>query len=61
MNAAQAYVNRIRNPQKRAYARSVMRAYLRSNDAPDSTPFELSVMAAQAVRLHLHSLIRGVE
>lgn len=48
------YVNRIRNEKKRIYARAYL-AFLRGGFEPNVPP-DLSVMAAQAVRMRLSAM-----
>lgn len=55
--AADRYVHRIRNQRKRAYAAAYWR-FLRGVD-PEPERGELSVMAAQAVRMELREIMRA--
>ena len=55
---ATRYVRRIRNKAKRAYASHVYSAMVHDAELPDSTPFHLSAMAAQAVRMNLAELLK---
>ena len=54
---ARAYVNKIRNERKRWYAAAVMSYMLRWTQTRPASPDGLSVMAAQAVRMELASII----
>jgi hypothetical protein len=56
VSAAQRYVRTIRNPVKREYAYQVLRYIAGIADKPNR-PSDLSVMAAQAVRIRLAGFI----
>jgi hypothetical protein len=55
---AEAYIRKIRNPFKRAYAVDYWR-WLQTceGDAPAYNPAELSYMGAQAVRINLDGFV----
>jgi hypothetical protein len=55
MNPTQ-YIRAIRNVAKRAYAEKYLE-YLRTNGVREPVPFDLSYLAAQAVRIRLDSLV----
>jgi hypothetical protein len=60
---AETYIKRLRNPDKRAYARLYAR-HLRHNavgDGPDHKSHNISYMAAQAVRMDLAKLVKPIE
>ena len=56
MNEAEAYINRIRNFRKRAYARAFWAWLHIGFSGPEPEPGQLSYMAAQAVRMRLYGL-----
>lgn len=50
---AYAYIRRIRNPAKRAYAEAYLKAMVYHDSTPPEVPPGLSYLAAQAVRIRL--------
>jgi len=54
--AAQTYVRRIKNALKRDYAQAYLN-FLRGDASEPFVPTKLSVMAAQAVRMHLNVIL----
>lgn len=53
---AQAYIVKIRNPTKRAYAEAILSASMRGEEWP-GYPEGLSCMAAQGVRMQLAEIL----
>jgi len=57
ISKALAYIRRIRNAQKRAYAASYLEAWRHGHDAP--VPHGLTYVGAQAVRHHLDPVLKA--